>query len=169
MAKEKKLDFFGTLKPKQDEVEEIVKEKKIGPMDIVKMLFAKEPIADHLIESSTIYSQFMINRFLASTKNFKDFPYIEIVNELNCKKLTNRMHYDFLFEVLHKRTAVYPGYAWNKKDESITVEKTDMIAALKWKYRYDIRGAEIAIRVCTESELKEIHKEYVNYKKHVDI
>ena len=142
--------------------EETIEKKKYSPRDIIIALFTKEILPEHIINSSTQYSQFMINRFLASTKNFKNFEYIEIANELNTKKMSNKMHYDLLYKLLPKKDKVYPGYAWNKKDDSLG-NKEEIIKALRWKYKYNERGAEYAIMIIPKEEIKELLEEYKNY------
>lgn len=167
-----KNDLFSILKSDNNTKFEVDnsendKIKKYSPIEIVKSLFSEDIIDDNVI-NSTQYSQFMINRFLASTKYFKDFKYVQLAQSLNVLKLSNKMHYDYLFSELPKLDKVFPGYAWSKTEKS-DIDKIEVIKALRWKYKYNERGAENAMFVIPQNELKELTNEYNNYKKCVDI
>jgi len=175
MAKVKKIDIFKIMKEDNNTADNIdynkseddEKVKKYGPRDFVISLFTKEEIPESVIEKQ--YDQFMINRFLICTKEYVNgeskFAYIELVNDLNCGNISNKMHYDYLYHILPKKSKAYPAYIWNKKDENSAYEKFDKIKALIWKYKYNEIGAEIAIKVCPEIEINEIVDEYKLYMK----
>lgn len=161
------LDMFKPLKY-VEEPEEEIKAKKYSPRDIVIALFTKEPIPEHIVNKASQYSQFMVNRWLACTKNGKDYDYIELVNYLNTIKMSNMMHYQYLLNILPKKNTVYPGYAWNKADDK-NADKMLIVKALKWKYKYNDRGAELAIHVIPKDEIENLVIEYRNYSKVVDL
>jgi hypothetical protein len=140
------------------------KVKKYSPIDFVNSIFTKDYIEDETVFNSQ-YSQFMVNRFVFGMFNG---CYIELISNLNNKKITNRMHYDYLFYKLPKKNKIFAKYPWNKVDKD-NIDSLEYIKALKWRYKYNTTGAEQALQVCSKEELDELFKEYSEYKKYCGI
>jgi len=113
-------------------------------------------------EDAKSYVPFIVNKFLS-----KHVDCIFFANEMNMvgKDFTNKMQYDFYYEVLRRWKR--PFVAWDKKDEELK-KNLEVITTI---YEVsDKKGLEI-LRLLTEDQLKTIkdkYKEFGNPNKQLD-
>lgn len=130
--------------------------EKLSPFDIVKNINDKTGIFDS--DSIKSYNSWMINKIFSFTKDT-----IHVSDEMNKYSFLDKdIQYAFYYHFLSKKKR---WGKWQKRQEMSGA----IIDALKKKYHYNNRDAEIAVTLLSEDEKKTLIKEFavggVNKKK----
>jgi hypothetical protein len=127
-----------------------VKEKKLSPFDFINDIsFGKKDLMrgtdnDRVAEKS--YNQFIVNRGLSY---FPDT--ILYVNEMNIRKVPNRMHYTFLLNSIRSKKR-FSKWAKSEDEENLELIQTH--------YNYSKRKAQDALKILTNKQIEEIKTLY---------
>ena len=114
------------------------------PFDFVKSINEHKYSYDAFNDAA--YSQFLINRA------FSFFPdTIFHASEMNLYPLTNKMHYDYLFNSIKKRKRFKK---WPKAKQ-----KSEDIALIMSKYKYNTKKAKEALAMLSDDQIDQIRKE----------
>lgn len=157
--------LFGKVETEQ-EVEKAKKSASIPYYEFTKVICTKDGIekVEPFIDTYK-YSQFMINQALCQEiqigydKNSM-FESWRIIKELNIMKISNRAHFNLLFQIIPKN-AGYIKYRF-KHVES----KEEKINALKWYFKNEKEETIYKfVNIISDEEVNEIMAEYEIFKK----
>lgn len=121
--------------------------EKLSPFDIAKNINEKTGFLDE--DSLKSYNPWMINKIFSFTKDT-----IHVADELNkYYHLGKDIQYAFYYHFLSKKKR---WGKWQKKQDASGA----VIDALKQKYHYNNRDAEIAVTLLSEDEQKALIEEF---------
>jgi len=123
-------------------------EKKIGLFDVLDMIAgAKTPWEELSDDYKAAYSQFMINRFIASVDYL-----LPIVEHLSCMKgLTNEQHYLMLTSAIPPGRKLWFNYKMFKKEKTDKDEEF-YVWAMSREYEIGLREARTYINNLDNTE-----------------
>jgi len=110
--------------------------------------FIKSIVTKTKVSSLEGYSQYALNLYFSKYRNC-----LFVINALNSQtKLTDKMHYDFLFENIP--------YGWQKKLEYDDIKTTKDDELIMKRYNVDCKRAKEYLKFITTDELIELRQYY---------